>query len=149
LTDRIEAQVHEYLERIDRMGGAVAAIERGYPQREIQNAAFEYQQRVETGQQVIVGVNRYRMQDGEQKGASVPGFRLDPRIEQTQVERLRELRAGRSATAVEDRLLRLRETARGSDNLMPAILAAAENYETVGEISAAMRSIFGEYTEGT
>ena len=146
LTDKIEAGAQEYIARIDAMGGAVAAIESGYIRAEIQNSAFDFQQQVESGERVIVGVNRFQM---EQTRAPIPTFRLDPRIEQSQIERLKEMRAGRDQRAVEDRLGKLRETARGHSNLMPAILDAAEHYATVGEISDAMRSIFGEYREGT
>jgi methylmalonyl-CoA mutase N-terminal domain/subunit len=146
LTNNIEAGAREYIARIDTMGGAVAAIENGYMTGEIQNAAFDYQQKVESGDQVVVGVNRFRMEEG---GTPIPTFRLDPPIERTQIERLREMRAGRNQSAVEDRLHRLKETAQSSGNLMPAILDAAEHYATVEEISAAMRSIFGAYMAGT
>ena len=149
LTDRIEAEAKQYIERIDAMGGAVSAIESGFIRGEIQNSAFEYQKRVESGEQIIVGVNRFQMRDGKQESGSIPTFRLDPSIEPAQVRRLREVRAGRNDSAVKDRLQRLRETASGSANLMPAILDAAEHYATVGEISDTMRSIFGEYMDGT
>ncbi len=144
LTDRIEAGAQEYIEKIDAMGGALRAIETGYIQAEIQHAAFEFQREVESGRRIIVGVNRFRSEDA----GSIATFRIDPRNEQTQIARLRELRATRSRSAVEDRLNRLRETAHGPANLMPAILDAARYYATVEEISDAMRSIFGVYTEG-
>jgi methylmalonyl-CoA mutase N-terminal domain/subunit len=147
LTDKIEAGARDYIARIDVMGGAVAAIENGYMTGEIQSSAYAYQQSVESGQQVVVGVNRFRMED--RGGTPIPAFRLDPQIERTQIERLREMRAGRDQTAVEDRLHRLKETAQSSGNLMPAILDAAEHYATVEEISDAMRSIFGAYMAGT
>ena len=127
------------------MGGALRAVETGFIQAEIQNAAFEFQRAVETGERIVVGVNRFRTQEPD----SIPTFRLDAKLAQAQIERLRELRATRSQSAVEDRLHRLREAARAHDNLMPPILDAAQHYATVGEISDAMRSIFGEYTEGT
>ncbi len=146
LTDRIEAGVQEYLAAIDDMGGAVVAIEKGNIQTEIQNSAFDYQRSVESGEQIIVGVNRFQMA-AEQKRTSIP-FRLDPRTEQTQIERLRGVRAGRDQSAVEDRLRRLKEATRGPENLMPSILDAAEHYATVEEISDAMRSILGEYRAG-
>ena len=149
LTDRIEAGAREYVAKIDAMGGAVAAIENGYIRGEIQNAAFDYQRQVESGERIIVGVNRFEMRATEQNQTSIPKFRLDPGVEETQIRRLREVRSGRDKSAVEDRLQRLSETARGDSNLMPAILDAADHYATVGEISDAMRSIFGEYTEGT
>jgi methylmalonyl-CoA mutase N-terminal domain/subunit len=143
LTDRIEAEAEDYINRIDAMGGAVAAIENGYLRSQIQDSAFHHQRQVESGQRVIVGVNRFRM--GAAEHSSIPTFRLEPSIEQTQIEHLREVRQRRDQAATEDSLQRLRETARGSANLMPAILDAAEHYATVGEISDAMRSIFGEY----
>jgi methylmalonyl-CoA mutase N-terminal domain/subunit len=149
LTDRIETEALDYIHRIDAMGGAVAAIENGFIRSEIQNAAFAYQRKVESGEQIVVGVNRFQMGTGESERASIAIFRLDPLIERTQLGHLGEVRASRDNSAVEDRLNRLRETARGSQNLMPAILDAAEHYATVGEISDAMRSIFGEYIDGT
>jgi methylmalonyl-CoA mutase N-terminal domain/subunit len=145
LTDRIETEARQYIANIDDLGGAVAAIEKGYVRAQIQDAAVDYQRQVESGEQVIVGVNRFQQTAAQ----PIPTFRLDPRIEQTQISRLRELRAGRDQSALEDCLHRLRETASGSANLMPAILDAAEHYATVGEISDAMRSIFGAYTDGT
>jgi methylmalonyl-CoA mutase, N-terminal domain len=144
LTDRIEREACDYLVRIDAMGGTLRAIEAGYIQGEIQNSAYAFQRAVESGERVIVGVNQF--QTG---GAAVPTFQLDPALEQTQVARLREVRAGRSQTAVGEALARIKESAQGSANLMPLILEAAENYATVGEISAALKEVFGEYTEGT
>jgi len=126
----------------------VAAIENGYIRSQIQDSAFDYQRQVESGGRIIVGVNRFQMGTGEPGQAAIPTFRLDSRIEQGQIDRLREVRAGRDKSAVEDRLQRLKNTAHGSSNLMPAILDAAEHYATVGEISDAMRSIFGEYRDG-
>src|SRR5579862_4147033 len=119
LTDRIERGATEYIDRIDAMGGTLAAIEKGWIQAEIQNAAYDYQRRVERGEAVVVGVNRFR-QEGDE---APPTFRLNPEIELQQIERLRELRASRAADVVETRLAALERAARGSDNLMPAILA--------------------------
>ena len=110
----------EYLERIDAMGGTLRAIETGFIQNEIQNAAFEYQQAVESGEQVVVGVNRFRRRNG----IAIPTFRLDPALEKAQVERLREVRASRDARR-RGALGRLEQAARGSENLMPLILDAA------------------------
>jgi methylmalonyl-CoA mutase N-terminal domain/subunit len=145
LTGEIESGARRYIEKIDAMGGALRAIETGYIQREIQNAAFDFQQDVESGKQIVVGVNRFKSDEGTD---SIPTFRIDPQNEHTQIERLRELRAGRSQSTVEDRLHKLQAAAAGHGNLMPAILDAAKHYATVGEISDAMRSIFGVYTEG-
>jgi len=148
LTARIESEAKELIAKVDAMGGAVAAIENGYIRSQIQDSAFDYQRQVESGERIIVGVNRFQMGTGEPGQAAIPTFRLDSRIEQGQIDRLREVRAGRDKSAVEDRLQRLKNTAHGSSNLMPAILDAAEHYATVGEISDAMRSIFGEYRDG-
>ena len=143
LTDDIERGAREYVERIDTMGGTLAAIENNYIQNEIQNAAYEYQRAVESGDAVVVGVNQFKQAEGE---APAP-FRLDPELEKQQIARLRELRASRDRTALEDRLGALEGAARSSDNLMPHILACAEAHVTVGEISDRLRSVFGEYRE--
>jgi len=125
------------------MGGTLAAIERNYIQNEIQNAAYEYQQKVERGEAIVVGVNRFQQEERE----SPRIFRLDPELEQQQVARLRELRASRSAGQVESRLTALEHAARSTDNLMPHILGCAEAHATVGEISDRLRGVFGEYQE--
>jgi len=143
LTEDIERRAREYLERIEKLGGMLAAIEKGWVQREIQQAAFEFQRAVERGEQVVVGVNRYA---AAQEG-SVPTLRIDPEIEQAQVERLRRLRARREPAPVRTALARVEEAARSSENLMPPILQAVEAYATVGEIADALRRVFGEYKE--
>ena len=143
LTDEIEWGAEEYIERIDAMGGTLAAIERGFIQSEIQNAAYAYQQSVERGDAVVVGVNKFHQDEPE----SPTTFRLDPALEAQQIARLRELRASRDARVVETRLSALEAAARTSDNLMPHILACAEVYGTVGEISDRLRAVFGEYKE--
>jgi methylmalonyl-CoA mutase N-terminal domain/subunit len=144
LTDEIERGAREYLDRIDAMGGTLAAIENGFIQGEIQNAAYAFQRSVERGETVVVGVNRFRQTEDH----PAPAFGIDPSIEKTQVERLRELRASRPAPVVEERLEALEQAARGTGNLMPRILAACEAYATVGEISNRLRRVFGEYKEG-
>jgi methylmalonyl-CoA mutase, N-terminal domain len=143
LTDEIERGAREYIERIDAMGGTLAAIEQGFIQSEIQNAAYAFQQAVELGDAVVVGVNRFQQEEQEPP----PAFRVDPELERQQVARLRELRASRSGPLVEGRLSALEDAARSSDNLMPHILACAEAYATVGEISDRLRAVFGEYQE--
>jgi len=144
LTDKIERGARDYLERIDSLGGTLAAIEKGWIQAEIQNAAYEFQQQVERGEKIVVGVNRFQ-QENEQ---SVTALHIDSNIEQQQVERLRQVRASRDRAAVETRLDALEQTARGSDNLMPKIMASCEAFATVGEISDRLRKVFGEYREG-
>jgi len=144
LTDKIERGAQDYLERIDALGGTLAAIEKGWIQAEIQNAAYEFQQQVERGEKIVVGVNRFQ-QEGEE---SLVALRIDPAIELQQVERLRQVRASRDQAEVMARLGELESVARGSDNLMPTIMAACEAYATVGEISDRLRKVFGEYREG-
>ena len=143
LTDDVERGAREYIERIDAMGGTLAAIEKGYIQSEIQNAAYVYQQSIERGETVVVGVNRFQQEEKEAPST----FRLNPELEKQQVARLSEMRASRNGAVVEDRLRALEEAARGSDNLMPDILACAEAYATVGEISDRLRGVFGEYQD--
>ena len=144
LTDRLEAEAEAYLVRIDGMGGTIAAIESGYIQGEIQNAAYEYQRDVESGKKIVVGVNQFK-QEGE---AAIPVFQINPEIEAAQVAGLRELRASRSMSAWSEALKELDVAARGGENLMPRILTAARAQATVGEISDTLRSVFGEYREG-
>jgi methylmalonyl-CoA mutase N-terminal domain/subunit len=141
LTDKIEREARDYLERIDALGGTLAAIEKGWIQAEIQNAAYEFQQQVERGEKIVVGVNRFQ-QDNDLSPAP---FRMDSNIEGQQVERLHQVRASRDRMAVESCLSELEKAARGSDNLIPKILAACEAFATVGEISDRLRKVFGEY----
>jgi methylmalonyl-CoA mutase N-terminal domain/subunit len=143
LTDSIERGAMDYLERIEAMGGTLRAIESGYIQNEIQNAAFAYQKAVESGEQIVVGVNRFRMEEEN----PIPTFRLDPALERAQIERLRQVRATRNQADVTDRLNRLEQAARGSENLLPLILDAAGSYATVGEMSGRLRAVFGEYRD--
>jgi methylmalonyl-CoA mutase, N-terminal domain len=143
LTDEIEEGARDYLRRIHELGGTLSSIERGFIQREIQNAAYEYQRAVETGAQIVVGVNRFT----QKEDSSIPTFRVDAALEKAQLERLREVRATRDQAKVERRLNRLSDAARCAENLMPPILDAAEAYATVGEISDRLRSVFGEYRE--
>jgi methylmalonyl-CoA mutase, N-terminal domain len=143
LTDEIEAGVREYIERIDTLGGSVAAIERGYIQSEIQNSAYQFQRAVEQGRQIIVGVNKFQTDEVE----APKTFRLEPEIERQQVERVREVRASRSADAVCTALSNLEGAARHAENLMPRILECCRTFITVGEISDTLRKAFGEYRE--
>jgi methylmalonyl-CoA mutase, N-terminal domain len=143
LTDRIEAGAREYIARIDAVGGMLRAIETGYVQGEIQKAAYEYQQAVERNEQIVVGVNRFQAEDAR----PLPTLRMNPDIERTQVARLRTLRARRDATRAAKALAEVEARARSGANLMPAICTAAEAHATVGEISDALRRVFGEYQE--
>ena len=143
LTNEIERRAADYIAKIDGMGGMLRAIEIGYVQREIQEAAYRYQRAVETGEQTIVGVNRFQIEEE----TPVPILRVDPTIEASQIERVRALRARRGGAQTEAMLNRLEEAARGTANLLPHILASVEAYATVGEISYRLRHVWGEYHE--
>jgi methylmalonyl-CoA mutase N-terminal domain/subunit len=143
LTDQIEAGARAYLDKIDALGGTLKAIERGYIQQEIQNAAYEYQQAVDRLESVVVGVNAFGVDQEEE----IPLQRIDEALERKQVERLRALRAKRNAAKCKAALKQVEDTARGTANLMPAIIEAVEANATVGEISDAMRLVYGEYRE--
>jgi len=143
LTNEIEAGAREYISKIDAMGGMLRAIETGYVQQEIQESAYEYQQAVDAGEQVVVGVNRFQSEEVR----PIPTLRIDPEIESAQIARLNALRARRDTAQAKAALAEVERRARGTKNLMPAILAAVEAYATVGEISDALRRPFGEYHE--
>ncbi|HXE89582.1 MAG TPA: methylmalonyl-CoA mutase family protein [Terriglobales bacterium] len=143
MTNAIEERATAYLEKIEAMGGMLRAIERGYVQQEIQNAAYEYQRAVEGQEAIVVGVNRFTVEEER----SVPVQRVDEALERQQVERLRALRARRDAARWKAALAGIEAAAAGGENLMPRILEAVESYATVGEISDAMRRVFGEHKE--
>src|SRR6267154_827586 len=143
LTTQIEQRVVEYLDKIDAMGGTLRAIETGYIQREIQNAAYEYQRAIETDEAVVVGVNRFQSDEE----SPIKTLRVDAAIEKTQVERLRALRERRDSSAAEASLVKLEEAARGTENVLPRIIECVEAYATVGEISNRLRRVWGEYRE--
>jgi len=143
LTDEIETTAREYISKIDAMGGVLSAVETGYIQQEIQKSAFEYQNAVDSGEQVVVGVNRF--QTDEEK--PIPTLRIDSEIERTQIARLQALRARRDAKRAQAALIEIERRAHTTENLMPAILIAVEAFATVGEISDALRRAFGEYQE--
>jgi len=143
LTDRIEAGARAYIEKIDEIGGMVAAIEQGYVQREIQNTAYEQQLAVERGERVIVGVNRFTTEHEEK----IPILKVDPALEGAQIERVRAFRARRDEGAASQACKDVAATAAGDGNLMPPIVAAVKAHATVGEISDALRGVFGEHVE--
>ena len=143
LTNEIERRANGYLEKIEALGGMLKAIERGYVQQEIQNAAYEYQQAVDRLEAVVVGVNRFAIEEEK----PIPIQRMDESLERKQVERLRELRARRDRGLWQESIKNVENAARSGANLMPHIIAAIEAYATVGEISEAMRRVFGEYKE--
>lgn len=143
LTSEIEKRAWDYLDKIKAMGGMLKAIERGYVQQEIQNAAYDFQQSVEHQEQIIVGVNRFRLE----QETPVPLQRIDESLERKQIERTRALRQKRDGAAWKDSLARVQDAARDGENLMPRIINAVEKYATVGEISDTLRNVFGEYRE--
>jgi methylmalonyl-CoA mutase N-terminal domain/subunit len=143
LTDRIEAGARDYISRIDANGGMLRAIETGYVQGEVQKAAYEYQRAIERGERIVVGVNKFQSDEGR----SIPTLRLDPEVEREQVKRVQAMRARRDAARTKQALAEVESCARSGANLMPAICAAVETFATVGEISDALRRVFGEYQE--
>jgi methylmalonyl-CoA mutase N-terminal domain/subunit len=143
LTNAIEAGARSLLDTIDRMGGTLAAIETGFVQRSIQEAAYQTQKDIDAGRQVVVGVNKYTSDEQ----VPVDLLRIDPSVEREQVERVRQLRASRSASECTRALDAVAAAARDGSNLMPVIVAAVEARATVGEISNSLREVFGEYRE--
>jgi methylmalonyl-CoA mutase N-terminal domain/subunit len=145
LTDQIERQAVDYIRRIDEMGGAVRAVECGFIEGEIQDSAYRFQKAVESGDQVIVGVNRFQTEETLPSGL----LRVDPTVRQTQISRLQKLRSERDSSAVAAALVELETVAEGTGNLMPSILAAVKKRVTLGEICNVLRKVFGEYTHAS
>jgi methylmalonyl-CoA mutase N-terminal domain/subunit len=143
LTNQIEAKAMEYIEKIDSMGGMLKAIENGFPQREIQEAAYRYQKSVEVQDAIVVGVNKFQVEEDE----TIPILKVDPKIERNQVERLRAMRDRRDNTRTEHLLKKIEDAASTEQNLMPLMLDAVEHNVTVGEISHRLRRVWGEYRE--
>ena len=143
LTSEIERGALTYLEKIDALGGMLQAIDAGFVQKEIQKAAFEYQRAVEKNEQIVVGVNEFQVEEERQ----IPTLQIEPALEREQVARLHALRARRDSAKTKVALAELERRACTNENLLPAILHAVENFATVGEISDALRRVFGEYQE--
>jgi methylmalonyl-CoA mutase, N-terminal domain len=141
LTDEVESKAWEYIQRIDAMGGAVSAIEQGYMQDEIASSSYAYQQGIEDGSKIIVGVNKFTVQEKPMENL----FTVDDSIRTTQIEKLNALKASRDNAKVKQLLLNIEIAARGTENVMPRILEAVEAYATLGEIADVMRGVFGEY----
>jgi methylmalonyl-CoA mutase N-terminal domain/subunit len=144
LTEKMEDRTLDYFRKIDSMGGMVAAIEKGFPQREIQDSAYQYQKAVERGDQVIVGVNKYEMTD---EPGAVPILVIDESVRDHQVERLQQTRDRRDAGAVANALEKLKRAAEKAENTMPATIEAVRVYATLGEICSALRDVYGVYEE--
>jgi methylmalonyl-CoA mutase N-terminal domain/subunit len=143
MTDRIEQEALAYIARIDDMGGAVKAIEHGYIQQEIQDASYTYQMDIESGERVVVGMNKFQIKEAPPTGL----LRVDPAVGEQQSKKLATLRASRDNAKVQAALKAVETAARGSDNLMPHILSAVRTYATLGEICDVMRGVFGEYQQ--
>jgi methylmalonyl-CoA mutase N-terminal domain/subunit len=143
ITNQLEERAWDYIEKIDAMGGMLAAIESGYVQREIQEAAYQYQRAVETKDAIVVGVNQFQIDEPN----VIPILKIDERIEREQIERLRVVRAKRDAAKADSSISALRSAATGTENLLPHILDCVEAFVTVGEISNTLRSVWGEYQE--
>ena len=144
LTDRIEKEATEYLAKIDKMGGAVAAIEQGYMQKEMALHAYEYQKAIETGRQTVIGVNKYMDNKPVEQNEVL---KADLSVGERQVKRVNEMKARRDNDAVKASLTRLKEACKGTDNLMPYLIDAVKTYATLGEICGVMREVFGEYRQ--
>lgn len=143
LTDQIEEQALTLMDKIDELGGVIACIEQGFIQQEIENASYDYQKEVESGDRIVVGMNAFQIEEN----GTTPLLRVDPAIEQEQVESLTRLKKERDNEAVRSSLNRLKNAAQGTDNLMPVILEAVKSYATLGEICNILREVFGEYRD--
>ncbi len=142
LTDQIEAKAQEYIDQIDKMGGAVAAIEKGFIQKEIQESAYRYQREIEKGERIVVGLNKFQVKE-EEKPKDL--LKVDPSVADRQIARLKELKSTRDHAQVQQALAELKTAAEGDANLMPPILKAVKALATLGEICDTLRAVFGEY----
>jgi methylmalonyl-CoA mutase N-terminal domain/subunit len=144
LTSELERQAYEYFDRIDKLGGVIPAIEENFFQREIAEASYRYQSEVEQNKRIVVGVNRYQLDDEPEPDL----LKIDPTLEQTQIDRVQAVRARRDSGAVEQALARLKEDAAHEDrNLMEPIMDASRSYVTMGEMCDALRDIWGIWRE--
>ena len=143
LTDEVEAKAWEYINRIDAMGGSVAAIEQGFLQDEIAGSAYAYQNAIQNGEKIIVGVNKFEVNEKPMENL----LSIDDNIRIQQTEKLKEVKANRDNKKVAELLLKIENAAKGTENLMPHILSAVEEYATLGEIADVMRKVFGEYRQ--
>jgi methylmalonyl-CoA mutase N-terminal domain/subunit len=145
LTTRLENEAISYIKRIDEMGGMVAAIEKGYPQREIAASAYKFQRQLEAGERVMVGVNKYG--DGSERDANIPLLRIDETVQKLQIDNLAKVKASRDGAKVTACLSAVRDAAKNKTNLMPPIIEAAKAYVTQQEICDVLRDVFGTYTD--
>jgi methylmalonyl-CoA mutase N-terminal domain/subunit len=143
MTNDIEARAMEYIKKIDDIGGAVKAIERGYIQKEIQDSAYKYQMEIESNDRIVVGMNKFQIKEGAPKGL----LRVDPAVGEFQKQKLVNLRQERDNKIVDATLENLKKAAQTDENLMPLILDAVRAYATLGEICGVLREVFGEYQQ--
>ncbi len=143
LTNKIEEEALKYIEKIDELGGAPQAIDKGYIQKEIQNSAYKYQMEIESEERIVVGVNKFQVEEEQKEDI----LRVDPEVERLQVEKVSKLKAERNNDEVDRTLLSLKEAAKTDENLMPYILDAVKSYATLGEICGVLREEFGEYEQ--
>jgi len=143
MTDQIEKEAEEYLNRIDSLGGMINAIEKGYVQSEIQKSAYRYQQEIESGKRVIVGVNKYQVDEEK----PVKTLKIDTKVQEEQIKFLNKVRSERNNDEVKSKLARLKSAASSDENLMPPIIDAVRSYTSIGEICNTLREVFGEYKE--
>jgi methylmalonyl-CoA mutase N-terminal domain/subunit len=141
LTRQVEEEAWKLIEKIDAMGGSVSAIEQGFIQEEIARSAYEYQRRIENNEQIIVGVNKFQVENGD----TIPGFRIDDSIRQVQTAKLSSLKQRRDPARCDSILQDLNDKAAGDENIMPVVIEAVENFCTLGEISDTLREVYGEY----
>jgi methylmalonyl-CoA mutase N-terminal domain/subunit len=141
LTNEVEESAWQLINKIDAMGGSVPAIEQGFIQEEIARSAYEYQRQIETGEKILVGVNKFQVNDDQ----PIPGFKIDDSIRQVQTEKLQSLRQKRNPAKVDNLLQQLNDKASSGENIMPVVIEAVENFCTLGEIADTLREVFGEY----
>ncbi|MCK4304540.1 MAG: methylmalonyl-CoA mutase, partial [Candidatus Eisenbacteria sp.] len=144
LTDQVEEEAWKYIHHIDNLGGIVAAINQGFPQKEIARSAYEFQKKVESGEHVIVGINKYQ-DDGEEH--PVPTLKIDHAVERRQIEQIGQVKEQRNQIQARDALDAVRQAAAGKENLTPRIVAAVKAGITLGEISDVFREVFGVYRD--
>lgn len=144
LTNEIEEAAMKYITKIDELGGMISAIEQGYPQKQIQDSAYEYQKSIESGERIIVGVNKFQIDEDLRERKLL---KVDASVGQNQIKKLHAMKDARDNIAVKEKLAKVKETALGTENLMPAILDAVRVYATEGEICNVLRGVFGEYKE--
>lgn len=143
LTDKMEEETYKYFDKVERLGGVISAIEKGFFQREIAEAAYKYQREIDENERTIVGVNKYTTDEP----VEIPILKMDEKGEHRQINRLKKLRKDRDQSKFDRNLKRLRKAAEGNENLMPHILDCVHSYATLGETCDVLREVFGEYTE--